>query len=205
MKTLTRHQVRSRNTLTRLLHAAEEIFVRDGFAAAQIDDIAARAERSIGAIYMHFKSKEDLFLALIEHRISSYIDRFTDHMQKCTTRQQRLDAFREFFIGLVRDRAYHVLTLEFKLFALRHPEWKERYQKAFETMKRSHSDVGVEQLFGHLSRGAKTEFEVARTALGPMINGLVLESYFEPDVLSEKALRQALRRVLDALILIDPQ
>ena len=200
MQTLNRYQVRSRKTLTRLLDAAEEVFVRDGYEAAQLDEIAARAERSKGAVYMHFKSKEDLFLGLIEHRIRSYIDRIEGHMQKCTSRQERIDSFRDFYIALLRDRAYHVLTLEFKLFALRHPEWKERYQKTFASMKEPYDETEVERLYGKLSRTEKANLDASRGALGPIINSLVLESYFEPDIFSEKTLRHILSRVFDALI-----
>ena len=39
----------------RLLNAAEEIFVRDGYEAAQLDEIAATAGRSKGAV-MHLKT-----------------------------------------------------------------------------------------------------------------------------------------------------
>jgi AcrR family transcriptional regulator len=200
VQTLNRHQVRSQNTLSRLLTAAEEVFVRDGYEAAQLDEIAARAERSKGAVYMHFKSKEDLFLGLIEHRIRSYIDLFSGQMEKCTTWQEKMDVFRRLYMGHARDRAYHILTLEFKLFALRHPEWKERYRQAFEAMKRPHEEATSEQMLGKLSRSAMAEFRVSSAALGPIINSLVLESQFEPVILSDTALRRILKRVFDALV-----
>src|SRR5579863_8326871 len=132
METLSRQQIRTQETQTRLLDAAEEVFVRDGYETAQLDEIAARAGRSKGAVYTHFKSKEDLFLALFEHRTRSYIENLTESLQGCTNRKQRMEAFREFYVELVRDRAWPILTLEFKLYALRHPESKERIRKAFE-------------------------------------------------------------------------
>ena len=85
IETLSRQQLRTRKTQARLLDAAEEVFVRDGYEAAQLDEIAARAGRSKGAVYTHFKSKEDLFLVLFEHRTRSYIDRLIDDLRKCTT------------------------------------------------------------------------------------------------------------------------
>ena len=74
METLGKQQIRTRETQARLLDAAEEIFVRDGFESAQLDEIAATAGRSKGTVHTHFKSKEDLFLALFEHRTQSYIE-----------------------------------------------------------------------------------------------------------------------------------
>ena len=81
METLGRQQLRTRETQARLLDAAEEIFVRDGFEGAQLDEIAATAGRSKGAVYTHFKSKEDLFLALFEHRTRSYIEKLADSLK----------------------------------------------------------------------------------------------------------------------------
>src|SRR5579859_477925 len=199
MKTLSKQQLRIKETQARLLDAAEEVFVRDGYEGAQLDEIAATAGRSKGAVYTHFKSKEDLFLALFEHRTRSYIERLLNSLRKCTNRKQRLDAFREFYVGLVQDRVWPILTLEFKLFALRHPESKERLRKAFEMSKATTDDATHEQMFGQLTRGAKIDNDLALLALGPIVSGLILESHFEPEKLSEKALRRILGRIFDAL------
>src|SRR5580704_16741310 len=142
MKTPTRQQIRTQETQARLLEAAEEIFVRDGFEGAQLDEIAATAGRSKGAVYTHFKNKEDLFLALFEHRTISYVARLAASVRKCTNPKQSLDTFRAFYVGLVRDKAFSILTLEFKLYALRHPESKERFRRVFE-MSRTRTDDGV--------------------------------------------------------------
>jgi AcrR family transcriptional regulator len=199
MQTTSKQQLRTQETQARLLAAAEEVFVRDGYEAAQLDEIAARADRSKGAVYTHFKSKEDLFLALFEHRTTSYIDRLVDSLRKCTGRKQSLEAFREFYVGLVHDRIWPLLTLEFKLFALRHPESKERLRKAFE-MSKATGDVGIyEQVFGQARRDKTADIDVSLAALGPIVMGLILESHFEPEILSEKALRRILGRIFDSL------
>lgn len=49
-----------------LLEAALDEFFERGFAAARMDDIAARAGLSKGTLYLYFDSKEALFLALVE-------------------------------------------------------------------------------------------------------------------------------------------
>ena len=53
----------------RLLAAAAKIFAERGFAAATVDDVAAAAGLSKGAVYWNFASKEELFLALYDERI----------------------------------------------------------------------------------------------------------------------------------------
>ncbi len=48
-----------------LLDAALDVFFEKGFAAARLEDIAARAGVSKGTVYLYFNSKEDVFDALV--------------------------------------------------------------------------------------------------------------------------------------------
>jgi AcrR family transcriptional regulator len=199
METVSKQQLRTKETRARLLDAAQEVFLRDGYESAQLDEIAATAGRSKGAVYTHFKSKEDLFLALYEHRTRSYIDRLAKGLQSCTNRKESLEAFREFYVGLVQDRMWPTLTLEFKLYALRHPESNERLRKGLELPKPTNDDGFYKKLFGQLTQDKKRDNDLSLIALGPIISGLILESHFEPDHLTEKALRRILGRIFDAL------
>ena len=199
MQTPNKQQLRTRETQSRLLDAAEKVFVRDGYESAQLDEIAAMAGRSKGAVYTHFKSKEDLFLALFEQRTRSYVDRLIKSLQKCTSREQSLETFREFYVGLAGDTAWPILTLEFKLFAVRHPESKVRLRKAFEMSKPTKEDARYTQLFGELTHQQRADMDLATAALGPIVSGQILESYFEPETLSEKGIRRLLGRIFDAL------
>jgi len=199
METLSKQQLRTQETQTRLLDSAEEIFVRDGYEAAQLDEIASRAERSKGAVYNHFKSKEDLFLVLFEQRTRAFIDRLMESLRRCNTRKQSMAAFRYFYVGLASDTTWPILTLEFKLFALRHPESKERLRRAFEMAKPPSGGATDTRMFGRLSGEQKKDHELALMALGPILSGLMLESHFEPEALSQKGLRRILARIFDAL------
>ena len=60
-------------TRQKLLHSALEVFGEKGFAAPRLADIAAAAGLTRGAIYWHFKNKEELFLELIRSRINPFI------------------------------------------------------------------------------------------------------------------------------------
>lgn len=53
-------------TRATLLKAALSVFSSKGYAAATLDDVAAAAKVTRGAIYWHFKSKSDLYNTLIE-------------------------------------------------------------------------------------------------------------------------------------------
>ncbi len=52
-----------------LLNAALEVFVARGYAAARLDDVAARAGVSKGTLYLYYAGKEDLFKAVVRATI----------------------------------------------------------------------------------------------------------------------------------------
>ena len=196
---LSKNQQRTKETQERLLEAAEEVFVRDGYDGAQLVAIASAAGRSKGALYGHFKSKEDLFLALFEYRSQQYVDRFLRIIAKCTNRKQRLTAFREFYVELVHDKAWSILTLEFRLYSLRHPDSKLRLRKALEMAIPTNNDELFHLMFGTLTRQQRSRTDLSILALGPVVSGLILEGHFEPDRLTDSGIRSLLGRIFDAL------
>jgi AcrR family transcriptional regulator len=53
-----------------IAQAALAVFAEKGFAAARLDEIAARAGVSKGALYLYFATKEDLFRAVVHLAIA---------------------------------------------------------------------------------------------------------------------------------------
>jgi AcrR family transcriptional regulator len=58
-----------------LLDAALEVFAEKGFAAARMEDIAARAGAAKGTLYLYFPSKEAVFQALVRSAVVPNIER----------------------------------------------------------------------------------------------------------------------------------
>lgn len=58
-----------------LLDAALEVFAEKGFAAARMEDIAARAGAAKGTIYLYFPSKEAVFEALVRSAVIPNLER----------------------------------------------------------------------------------------------------------------------------------
>jgi len=56
-----------------IVAAALEVFAEKGFAAARLDDIAARAGVSKGALYLYFETKQDLFAAVVRDAVGPNI------------------------------------------------------------------------------------------------------------------------------------
>jgi AcrR family transcriptional regulator len=105
-------------TRTELLRAAAGLFLRDGFVATSLADIASAAGVTKGAVYSNFESKEDLFLALLAEPASTsemYAPRQLDGIDG-------MDAARQFgrhAEGVRPSRAHVALFLEANAVALR--------------------------------------------------------------------------------------
>ena len=68
---------RRRNKAARpaeLLEAAIGVFVRQGYAATRIEDVASRAGVAKGTVYVYYKDKEALFQAAVRHLIGPAIE-----------------------------------------------------------------------------------------------------------------------------------
>jgi AcrR family transcriptional regulator len=59
-------QVRSRERFNRILDAAAELFVEIGYESVTTDEIAARADTSVGGLYRFFPDKLAVFHALLD-------------------------------------------------------------------------------------------------------------------------------------------
>ena len=64
---------RKAQTRARLLESAASVYAKRGFSGATLEEVAAEAGFTKGAVYAHFGSKENLLLALLEEHLASQI------------------------------------------------------------------------------------------------------------------------------------
>ncbi len=120
---------RLEHTRSLLLDAAEVVFGEKGFTAATLDDIAYAAGYTKGAIYKHFATKEDLFLAVSDRYWRRYFDSFAEVMASATrVGAHELDQIAERWRQLSLDRGAQqaALGLEFTLYLHRNPDARDR-------------------------------------------------------------------------------
>jgi AcrR family transcriptional regulator len=84
-------------TAEAILAAAEEVFSEDGFAAARMEQIAARAGVAVGTLYNHFEDRDALVAALLDSRRSALLDRIDAALSRATgaALPERLSTFAE--------------------------------------------------------------------------------------------------------------
>ena len=69
---------RRARTRAALLEAARFVFARKGFEGASLDEIAETAGYTRGAIYKHFRGKEDLLFAVYDQVNEQALERYSD-------------------------------------------------------------------------------------------------------------------------------
>ena len=54
-------------TRDKIMEAAESVFSQKGYYETAVDEIVKQSSTSKGSVYFHFPSKENLFLAVMDH------------------------------------------------------------------------------------------------------------------------------------------
>ncbi|HSU59543.1 MAG TPA: TetR/AcrR family transcriptional regulator [Bryobacteraceae bacterium] len=194
-----KHQQRTEATRRKLLKAAKRVFARDGFEAARIEDIAAEAGHTRGAFYGNFKTKEDLFFALLEQEVTSRLEELRSTLERCEAGAKRVRAVREFYVKRAGDRQWVMLMLEFRLYAVRHAKMRTKLAAAHRRIRSSLNYSFVGHLIPSLVKQGPTtpEQEIVKALLEAALNGLVLERAYDPKRISEEQVLAALGRVFD--------
>lgn len=195
----SRHQEKTDITRARFLQAAEKIFARDGFDAAKLEEIAADAGYTRGAFYANFDTKEDLFLALLEREISSRIANLRKHVAKYESPSDKLRALRDFWLDMCLDRRWSLLALEFKLFAVRHPEVKTRLVTMHRRLVSSGVDL-LQQIMDALGRKLPASAHAVGIAFFVLSSGLTMEHMLDRTVMPEETVRKLLLTFFDAMM-----
>jgi AcrR family transcriptional regulator len=113
-----------------LLSAAADVFAERGFHDASIDEVAERAGYSKGAVYWHFASKDDLFLALVEERVDRPTREMIELLQSAPAEVDMApEASRRFETLLAGQREWLLLDNEYWSQATRDPNLRRSYAK----------------------------------------------------------------------------
>ena len=196
---ISKQKERTEATRRRLLEAAERVFVRDGFEAARLEDIAAGAGYTRGAFYANFESKEDIFFALLEHWISGRIEQINSLLRQHGTAQTRVRALRRHYAQLATNRSLALLSLEFKLFAIRHPQAHARLRARQQKLRSCGGDILL-RIMKDLGRSLPLSSTAAATGLAALSNALLLDHLVDPATLSDEDTRRLLGMFFDAVI-----
>jgi AcrR family transcriptional regulator len=200
-RTTRRPQARTEATKAKILDAAQSLFAELGFENTQLDEVAARAGCSRGGIYAHYASKEDLFLALMEHRVSATFRAACKKIEEEPDLKERRGIFKRWLVEQICGPESGTLTLEFKLYAVRRPEIRDKMLNLYNALFMGTDGDLLEVLFGKKqTKATRTTIEKRLAVMGGALSALILERHFRPALLGPKDLQQFAEEIFDALL-----
>lgn len=192
---LTREQSKAQ-TKERLIAAARTVFARRGFHGASVEEIAAEAGFSTGALYSNFDGKEALFLALMDHEIDAYAQEIATAVDGLSSVAERArDGARHWMEIVEREPEMLMLFVEFWAYAARDAAARDRVASSFakvrEVLTRLIAD-GAREFDLHLELPA----EHLAIAIDALADGIARQKLADPNAVPD----DLMGRVLSVLL-----
>jgi len=192
-------QRRREMTKEHLLEAAAIVFARDGFHGASLDDIAALAGFTKGAVYSNFKSKEDLLLALMDKHIAQQFDEIVGALDtEERTQEEQLPRIAETVVNHMWDDSWSMLWLEFVLYAARNPGAQAKIQQVIRKSREQIVDL-INDEYARTGKDPKYPSEQVAIITSAMFEGLGIYHLVDPKVADDDTIQTLLHLLYDAM------
>jgi AcrR family transcriptional regulator len=182
-----------------MVESAERLFVEQGFHATSVDEVAAEAGYTTGAIYSNFESKDDLFFAVYEGRVERGIAEMERELATAGDTPRAFDAL-ALAAAQRRGRADGWLAVFFEFWAnvVRKPALRARFAeihaRALEPLAKA-----LESHAGDHGFELPDDARKLTVALYAMQLGLSLERLVQPGLVDERLGLRMSRLFLDDL------
>ncbi len=165
------------------------MIVKEGYDRAQLAMIAKHAGRTKGSVYAHFKSKEELFLAMMEYILTERRSRIAELSIDQTGEALRV-AIRTMCARAAVEDAWVLLILEYRLYTLRKLRTSSRIRKIYNELWES---LFVQLLrLAEESKRSPAEVRTSLEILRAMPSSLILEANLRSKPAQALKERQAL-------------
>ncbi len=196
---LTRKQ-RQRQTREDLVAAAARVFARRGYHKATVEEIAAEAGFSTGAVYSNFEGKEELFLAIADRQVQDRVAEITAVADAAEgegdASAEAADRFRAF---IEADPDWPLLFYEFWSLSVRNPELQDELAKRRDAIRDALADT-LERVATELGLELRFPAPALATAVAASLNGLAFERAADPNAVPDEVFTEFLTAVLGCAI-----
>jgi AcrR family transcriptional regulator len=204
MATLLTRRERQRQTREQLLAAASAVFARRGYHVASVEEIAAEAGFSTGAVYSNFAGKQELFLALADREVAERIaelDALAESVE--AGGDAAAEAGRRFRELLERDRDWPLLFYEFWSFGVRNARIQEQFATRRAAVEEALAQT-LERMALQLGFQLRFPAPVLAKAVGAALNGLAFERAADPGAIPDAVFAEFVVAVLGCSIAVGP-
>ncbi len=183
----------------RLLEAAARCFARRGYQGASINEIAAEAGFSKGALYWNFASKEELFFSLLDERIDRRLEAMFELTGSASADQDiNAELSRRLSAVLDENRDLVLLFHEYSAMAVRDPKLRPSYVSRNARLREGIARA-VEARQQARGVALSLPAEQIATAAIALADGLSIEQLTDPDSVPPELLGQILSLIEDGM------
>lgn len=197
-----RFQRRKEDRPAEITQAALAAFAEKGYAGTRVDDVAKRAGVSKGLLYLYFKTKEDLFKAVIRSFLSPRIDALISNIEETELSAEEFlrGPFLEFATSLPKSPAKILIRLMIAE-GPKHPDliawyWDNVVSRALDAL-RTLIKRGVDN--GEFRNSALDEFP--QLLITPIFFSMIWTLLFQPhtDLDTDRFIEAHVEMVLDSI------
>jgi AcrR family transcriptional regulator len=200
---LTLPQRSARQTRQRILAAARGVFAERGYAVATMDEIAAAAGASKGALYHHFATKEELFRALLDDH-GAELDAFAAAVRQAVSFHDLLDRLvGQWLEHYLADAEFVPPSLEVRVQARRQAWFAEEVRRQHGGLRDFLREV-VAAATGAGLVPPGVDPTVAAVLLFGLLDGVCLQGGVTPGEIDLDRLRGDLVAAVERLLSVDP-
>jgi AcrR family transcriptional regulator len=193
---------RQEQTREQLVAAASRVFARRGYHEATVEEIAAEAGFSTGAVYSNFSGKEELFLALADRQVLQRVGEI-EAVADAAEREDDAgaEAAAQFRAFLERDPNWPLLFYEFWSLSVRNPSLQRELAERRDAIRDALADTLERVATKH---GFELRFppQALATAIAASLNGLAFERAADPDALPDEVFSEFVTAVLGCAIAV---
>lgn len=195
MDVKSRKAEQSEATQTALLAAARGLFAERGYAETPTEEIVERAGVTRGALYHHFRDKEDLFRAVFEQLEQELLERAASAFQPDTEVWENLQNAMQAFLDASLEPDIQRIVLIDAPAVLGWKAYRDMAQKyslgALEASVQAAMDAGIIE--------RQPVRPIARLVVGALEEACMLIGSSEDPITARNEAGAAVRRLLDGL------
>jgi AcrR family transcriptional regulator len=181
MKAKTRHQKQA-ETRSSLLRSAAKLFCRHGLEGASVEDVAQDAGYTKGAFYSNFKSKEELFLVMMDEKFAAELERIDRLLAGTGDARDEANAAAEDFVRYVHsDPEWPRLYFEFVAYSARNEDFRQELATRHRALRARLADVYERWASGFTARPPVPIEDIAAMT-DFMADGFLLDKLVDPEL-----------------------
>lgn len=182
-----------------IINAAEDVFTKKGFNEARMDDIADKTGLSKGTLYLYFKSKDDLIIAILDRMFQREFKQLEnlnqDELSATDAIWKITELLTKDILGLI-----HLIPIVYQFLAL---AFRNKYvQKALKKYINRYLDILIPIIQRGVDSGEfrKVDAREVAVAMGAIIEGTLLLWVYDKSIVEpERHIHSGMKLLLEGV------